>query len=201
MLTRVAAFILAGGRGHRMGRPDKGMLRFASGRTILAHLLEELQAAGISRAILVTDDPKPYEAFGMTTIADLRKDKGPLGGMEAALDHLRTTGIGEAALFLPCDTPALTSRELSRLLAAFHADPQGVKVASVAGSLRLHALCCVVHAEVLPSIQEAIAESRLRVNGLWRRLGAQVVLFQDERPFRNVNTPEEWASWLSETRP
>ena len=200
MSSRVAGFILAGGRGQRMGLAHKGLLRHPTKGTILAHLLGELTAAGIEWVVLVADDAEPYAAFGLPVIADLRTGKGPLGGVEAALRHLRDSGLGQAALFLPCDVPAITRREIAALLDAFARDPRGVKVAAVAGESRLHALCCVVGVDVLPAVQEALDEGRQKITDLWRRLGAQAVEFPDGRPFVNVNTPEELSGWLAEGR-
>jgi len=199
MNCRVVGYILAGGRGTRMGTPHKGLLARADGRTILSHLVAEMFAAGAADVVLVANDPAPYARLGLAVIGDSRTGMGPLGGVEAALEHL-AAGAGDAALILPCDLPGITRAQIARLLEAYGRNPGGVKFAAEADGGRLHPLCCVAGVDVLPAVRLALDEGRRGAAELWRRLGSEAVLFADADAFRNVNTPQELADWQERNR-
>jgi molybdenum cofactor guanylyltransferase len=104
----VGAFILAGGKSSRMGRP-KALLPFA-GKPLVAHV------AGLAK--FVADTPiivglvEQCSGLGFRAIADERPRTGPLGGIFTAL---RATER-EWNLILGCDLPFLTREWLEFLV-------------------------------------------------------------------------------------
>jgi len=160
---------------------------------IIAKQLSEMASAGLDEVIIVANDPQPYRRFGVEIIPDLRPGLGPLGGIEAALAHYADRV--RAALFLPCDLPGVTAREIGALRRAFAAAVAPVVVAATEAET-WQPLCAVVAASALPQVRQALEEGRLRVGELWQRLGAEIVRFADARAFLNINTPEDMARWL-----
>ena len=196
MSLRIFGAILAGGQATRMGRRAKGLLPHGHGGSLIAHLLTELRAAGVADVLIAANDPGAYSRFGVPVVADLRPGLGPLAGIEAALAHVTDENRADAALFLPCDLPAITHRQIGRLVAAFQSRPAGIKIAVTQGDLpRWHALCCIMHRDKLPEIAAALDRGQLKVTTLWEELGAEEVPFEDPQPFENVNTMEEFEVW------
>ncbi len=197
MEVRVIGAILAGGRAERMGGEHKGLLESAPGKTIIGGLLKEMNAAGLPEVVIVANERERHQGFGVTVLPDLRLGMGPLAGVEAALEHVSANGLGDGVLFLPCDLPAFSAEEIGRLLEAFRSDPRAVKMAVLRGGKRRHQpLCCVVHVEMLSHVKEALDCGRLMPVRLWEEQGVEEVVFEDERPFRNINTPADLAEWL-----
>ena len=105
----------------------------------------------------------------------------------------------EGVLFLPCDLPGLTSREISALKAAFEDTDADIVVAEDESSF-WHALCTVVHTGLLPEITKAIDDGKQSVRRLWKELGATPVRLDDPAAFFNVNTPDDLRRWKSTKR-
>ncbi len=188
--------ILAGGRGTRMGSTAKGLLERTPGQPIIGHLLREMERAGLRDLLILANEEAPYARFGRPVVPDRRPGLGPLAGIEAGLDRLARRGTARGILFLPCDLPALSAREIRRLVEAFRRRPRGVKAAVVESRRpESHPLCCVVHRELGPRVRAALDEGERRVGRLWTRLAAEPVPFRDPRPFRNLNTPADLRAW------
>ena len=127
-------------------------------------------------------------------LPDLRPGLGPLSGIEAALRHF--AGLREAVLFLPCDLPGITPREVGVLLGAWEARRGPLLVAETGPDL-WHPLCAIVHNELSSAVSAALDRDHRSVRLLWRDLGAAAVPFDDPAPFFDVNTMEDWALWCA----
>jgi len=190
--VRVGFALLAGGRAERYGGRPKGLLRRPDGTTLAEHLLGAAAAAGLERRIVVTNDPDAYRPLGHALVRDLRPGCGPLGGIEAALEHF--SGSCEGVLFLPCDLPGFSAREAAALRDAFAARKARLVVARTA-DFSWHPLCSVVHIGLRRAVGEALDRGARAVGRLWRDLGAEPVDFPDAAPFFNVNAPEDLEAW------
>jgi len=107
----VAAAILAGGRGKRLGGTDKKLL-VVGGTPIVARQLRVL-APFCTERIVVAGDPTPYKDFDARLVTDLHPGAGPLAGLESAL----AATTAEALLVFACDLPFLDGFN------PWHADP------------------------------------------------------------------------------
>jgi molybdopterin-guanine dinucleotide biosynthesis protein A len=194
--TRISAAILAGGEAARFGGRPKGRLELPGGRSIIEREIAELSAAGVRHIGIFTSDPRPYAHVGCEVVPDRRSGIGPLGGIETALLH--HSGRCDAVLILPCDLPAITSREIAALIHAFHRSRADLVVAQTDPSL-LQPLCALVRTSLRPAITQAITQGRRKVGALWRSLGAHPLHFDDPTPFFNINTPEDWERWRSQS--
>jgi len=188
----ICAAVLAGGEASRYGGRPKGLIEISPGRTIIRNVLEQIRAAGIQKTVIIANDPEPYEDLGVEILADLRPGNGPLGGIEAALDHY--SGKCTATLFLPCDLPGIRSGHIEKL--ADSVDPQnpGIVVA-VTGDSFMHALCSIMHNDMLGEVKRALDMKQLAVNGFLRSHNAREIFFKDEEAFFNINSPEDLARW------
>ena len=188
---KIVACILAGGKARRLGGMAKGALE-EGGVPIIERLIAELGRAGIEEVIIAANDPNPYRGYGRKIVADLRRDIGPLGGIEAALSYLKDRC--DAVAFLPCDVPGITAAEIQVLIESFLA-AGAPAVFAASGKNFWHPLCAVVHNGLLGGITAAIDGGERSVKEAWKRLGGLPVHFANEAAFFNINTPEDLEGW------
>lgn len=143
-LEEVTAAVLCGGRSSRFGA-DKA-LHVVGGRTLLERVLRSLAPA---RERLLVGKPYPLDATRF--VPDLRQGRGPLGGLETALEAASGAWLALAA----CDLPCLTV-DFWRLLCSRARDGRAVVVRGPQG--RLEPL-----AALYP--HSALAEARSRLDG------------------------------------
>lgn len=101
--------ILAGGHGFRLGGCVKGLLE-VDGRPIIDWLLTA--AAPFAARLLVTDDARPYAAYGLPTVRDVEPGYGAPGGVVTALQSATTPWV----LVVGCDMPFVTEGMMLRLI-------------------------------------------------------------------------------------
>jgi len=189
---RIVGAILAGGKASRYDGIAKGLLEAYPGITIIQNELKEMASSGIDEAILVSNDPESFSETGLEIVPDIRPGYGPLGGVEAALDHY--AGKADAVLLLPCDLPGMTSSEIDRLKMAFLQGKSDV-VFAVTGASSWHPLCAIVSVNLRQAVGASIDSDQLSIRDLWRKVGAEKVLFEDAVPFMNINTPSDLERW------
>ena len=98
------AYILAGGKSSRFGS-SKALVSTA-GAPQIQRLAQEL-AADSWQSVAVSRNADEFQSFGLRTVADHEPDQGPVAGILAGLNDLRSAAqsrpIWPWALFIPCD--------------------------------------------------------------------------------------------------
>jgi molybdopterin-guanine dinucleotide biosynthesis protein A len=187
-MKALTAFVLAGGKSSRMGT-DKAFLEF-SGRSLLGNALELARA--VTAEVRIVGDPVKLSSFG-TVVPDVYRDRGPLGGIHAAL----ASSDAELNLIIAADLPLLDVRFLKHLIDIAGNYDALVTVPRVHG--HYEPLCAVYRKEFGAFAGEALAENRNKVDALFSTIAVQLVS-DDELTtggfsptmFRNVNTPDDW---------
>jgi molybdopterin molybdotransferase len=197
--STVTGLILAGGRGTRMGRVDKGLQPF-QGSTLAAHVLRRLAPQVATVVVNANRNLPQYQA--LDGVAAVLPDamggyEGPLAGLQTGLRHCAT----ELLLTAPCDSPFLPGDLAERLHAAMQADDADLAVAVTmerdeqdpAGELyrQPHPVFSMLKADVLPQLDAYLATGARRMEGFYKTLRVAEVLFDDAAAFRNINTLEE----------
>lgn len=108
---RLAAILLAGGHGTRMGRP-KDSLPW-QGRPLLAHLIDALADACAPIAVVVRDHDQslPTLPAGIVRLTDAVGGRGPLAGIAAGLRWQLSAPAerrADAVFAVGCDQPFVT---------------------------------------------------------------------------------------------
>ena len=88
---------------------DKGLLDL-KGKPIVQKIIEQLQPA-VNKTIVVSNNAD-YEKFGLDVIPDLMKEKGPAGGIHAALSHTDS----EQIFIVSCDMPNITTKAIQYIV-------------------------------------------------------------------------------------
>lgn len=180
----VTAFILAGGKSLRMGR-DKAFVPW-DGRALLERALGA--ALAVTPCARIAGARTKFEQYG-SVVEDIYPDRGPLGGIHAALRATET----ELNLILAVDLPYVTPALLSYLLEQARDTQHLATVPRLA--VGWEPLCAVYRKEFAEVAEDALREGR---NAIYPLLQDPGVLGIDEatlaacgfaaRMFRNINT-------------
>jgi molybdopterin-guanine dinucleotide biosynthesis protein A len=177
----LAALILAGGAGSRLGGVDKAFVGLG-GRFLIDHLLGRLAGQVRRLAVSANGDASRFAGFGLPVLADGDlAGKGPLAGVAFGLEWARGEGATEL-LTVPVDTPFVPRNLAERLGAA-------PCVAVWRG--RQHHLVAAWPVDGLAALQAFLARPVAhKVRDALDMLGARQVAFDEAAcdPFLNINT-------------
>jgi molybdopterin-guanine dinucleotide biosynthesis protein A len=184
----VTVFVLAGGKSTRMGK-DKAFLEF-KGRILLARALE--LAAGVGQEVRIVGDPRKFAAFGRV-IEDIYRERGPLGGIHAALKSSST----ELNLMLAVDLPFVQSNFLKYLISVARETRAWVTVPRASDGLQ--PLCAVYRREFAKIAAQSLAQEKNKIDALFAEVDTRILEPKElseagfsGQMFRNLNTPEEF---------
>ena len=183
----VTAFVLAGGKSSRMGS-DKAFLRLGD-ETLLSQALK--LAGNVAEAVWIVGDAKKFAAFGRV-VEDVYRDRGPLGGIHAALSGSTT----ELNLMLAVDLPFVTQKLLQYVLS--RALESGAMVTVPRTGSGVQPLCAVYRRGFAEVAEQSLLEGKNKIDSLFARVETCVIEESElvragfsEQMFRNLNTPEE----------
>jgi len=185
--TGVTAFILAGGKSSRMGS-DKAFLHLGD-ETLLAHALK--LAGAVTEEVKIVGDATKFSPFGRV-VEDVYRNRGPLGGIHAAL----SASSIDLNLMLAVDLPFVDADFLQYLLARARGSTAIVTLPRAAGGLQ--PLCAVYRRPFAEIAEEALRNGRNKIDSLFAKAGT-CVIEDDElvragfspEMFRNLNTPDD----------
>jgi molybdenum cofactor guanylyltransferase len=182
----IAAVILAGGTGSRLGGVDKAFLRLG-GQPLITHLLARLMPRAEKIAISANGDATRFDEFGLDVLPDgPLRGKGPLAGVAVGLEWAAQQGA-DSLVTIPVDTPFIPTNLIDRLTpaptVAVYQDRQHHLVAhwKTSDITRLHEFLATPGA--------------YKVRDFLTICGARQVPFEGiADPFLNINTPEDLAA-------
>jgi molybdopterin-guanine dinucleotide biosynthesis protein A len=187
-MTGVTAAILVGGRGERLGRGPKPLLRVGT-RTILDRQLLALRDAGVHRILLVGRWSHP-PVTGVQHVPDVLDASGALVGLYSALLASTMPIVIVMAGDLPFVSPELLGR-----LADLKPEEDAV-VPRAAG--RWHPLCAAYRRRTALRIKARIDRGELRASALVSDLRVHALAGDELTPLdpdgmglMNVNTPDD----------
>jgi len=186
----IAALILAGGSGVRLGRADKAFIRLG-GQPLITHLLERLAPQVEKIAISANGDAARFDAFPLPVLPDgPLAGFGPLAGLAAGLEWAAQQDA-DSLITVPVDTPFIPPDLVVRLTPP-------PSVALYAG--RQHHLVAHWRVSVLPRLRQFLQnDAPFKVRDFLTICGAAQVSFDAANdPFLNINTPADLA--LAERR-
>ena len=188
----MAAIVLVGGSGRRMGR-DKALLEIG-GSTLVQMLVTRFDGA-FGQVVVVARSDQGLAVERALVVHDLYRDAGPLAGLHAGL----LASPDEINFVLACDMP-FAAPELARYLISLLSDRDAVVPMLERGPEPLFA---AYRKSALPEIESSLKAGRLRIRDTLDRLDVLYVPENDLRQrdpelrsFRNVNTPEDYEEAL-----
>lgn len=168
---------------------DKAFLEL-KGRTLLERALDTVR--GLTPEAIIVGERSKYSSYG-TVVEDVFRDRGPLGGIHAAL-AASATGLN---LMLAVDLPSMETSFLKYLVKQARNTDAIVTVPKVDGGWQ--PLCAVYRRDFAPLAERSLLQGQNKIDSLF---SAMKVLVLDEHDlarrgfspslFRNLNTPEEF---------
>jgi len=185
----LAAVILAGGQGSRMGGVDKGLQPLA-GRPMVSHVLQLVDPLVDQLVVSCNRSEAQYSELCDYLVADqIPGFPGPLAVLQSAIEQLDCRQL----LVLPCDTPLLGGQVLERLLEAAREDVS--KVWALSDSQYLHPLHAVLPGSASEPLERFLQSSERAVRRFYMSLGLETVTVPEDLVWQldNINTPEQLA--------
>jgi molybdopterin-guanine dinucleotide biosynthesis protein A len=184
----VTAFVLAGGKSSRMGS-DKAFLKLRD-ETLLSRTLKIVGV--VAQEVVIVGDARKFAPFGRV-VEDVYRDRGPLGGIHAALASSST----DLNLMLAVDLPFVESRFLEYLLLRARESVTMVTVPRAGEGFQ--PLCAVYRRGFLGLAEQSLREGKNKIDALFAKVETCVIELDElvragfsAEMFRNLNTREEF---------
>ena len=196
MLPR--GYVLAGGRSRRFGSEKaRAVLR---GRPLILHAAD-LLATICGDVTVVTAVDRGFEDLDLRTIFDEVEDRGPLGGLHAALAD---AGSGLVAV-TACDFVGGDPTWFETLMGAWrneigtrgHGGARGKPAGAVAfrDEQRWHPLCAVYSTELLDEVRRRLEAGVLSMQALLDEVGVAVTVPAGFERAKSIDTREALADY------
>ena len=180
----IAAVILAGGRGTRMGGADKGLVEYQQ-RPLIEYVLQAVRPQVNEVLISANRNADVYAQYGCRIVPDTLPDfPGPLAGVLAAMDVINTPWL----LVVPCDTPHLPTNLTQSLYDA--AQAEGASLAVAADSERDHYTTMLVQTRLADSLRGYLNAGQRAVHS-WQQAFNPVRVVFSGVVLQNINNPKD----------
>ncbi len=182
------ALILAGGASKRMGKQKATML--IDGVQMVVRVAHALRDGGCSTIyVAVRDGHQRLELMGSLAhlndvefFLDGGVERSAKAGLKSALQICQSRGVSRIQL-APCDTPWIEGCIFERLRCENHA-------VVIPRAIRLQPLLALIEVDlVLKAILSA--KHRDSLTRILRKVPNMVIDFENDGPFRNVNSPND----------
>jgi molybdopterin-guanine dinucleotide biosynthesis protein A len=182
----VAAVILAGGMGRRVGGEDKGLIEL-NGKPLIAHVIDIIAPQVDTLVISANRNIEQYEAFSYPVITDRQEGFcGPLAGIDAAFAVTDKPYL----LCVPCDTPLLPSNLLALLYTALQDSEYPMAIATDAQ--RQHPVINLMKRSVHEDVRSRLKKGELKLMKWIEATGYASVDFSEHpQLLSNLNSPED----------
>jgi molybdopterin-guanine dinucleotide biosynthesis protein A len=184
----LTVFVLAGGKSRRMGT-DKAYLRL--GNEVLLDRAIKL-AGSVADEVRIVGDAEKFASCTRLVTEDIYRERGPLGGIHAALSGT----VSELNLMLAVDMPFLEPRFLTYLIAQARESGAIVTVPNAGGGFQ--PLCAVYRREFAEVAEDSLRAGRNKIDALFSKVSTRIIGEEELartgfslEMFRNLNTPED----------
>jgi molybdopterin-guanine dinucleotide biosynthesis protein A len=151
----VGGYVLAGGKSLRMGR-DKALLELAA-KPLALHAVVKLGRVCAKVHLLGNRNELALYA---PLVCDVHEGRGPLSGIEAALEHSQH----DWNLFMPVDMPFLPTAFLAWWMPmALSREKEGTRMAMLTVDGRPQPALCLLHKDILPSVKQAMERGEFKL--------------------------------------
>lgn len=186
--NQISAVILAGGLSRRMQGEEKALSRL-NGKPLISFVLARLSPQIDTIYLNINRSIEAYRALypNLPVYSDVPTDfKGPLGGMLAGLERIKSDYV----LFVPCDTPFLPANLLQKLMTTLNINE--AQIAYAHDGERAHPTFALIHRSVLAALRTYLASGERRLYHFFKTQKSVATDFSEQKAaFRNFNTPED----------
>ncbi|AVL70964.1 molybdenum cofactor guanylyltransferase [Oligella urethralis] len=194
-LPSLAAVILAGGLGRRMGYQQKGLLSLNQ-RPLIEHMLDKIRPYTEHIMISANAAHEQYQAFGYPVVADLApyQQRGPLAGIYSGITQLAEDI--ELIQILPCDSPYLPNN-LAWLFYQYLESHPDKDLVVAATDDKVHPVIMQCRRRILQPLKTYLDDpaKQNRVMGFIRNCDYGTIQFSNHQQFTNINEPSLLAGY------
>ena len=193
----IGGIVLCGGKSSRMGT-SKALLPFGA-ETMLQRVVRILSDVVAPIVVVAAADQElPQLPPSIIVTRDERQGRGPLEGLRAGLKALPSSI--DAAYVTSCDVPLLETGFVRQMIDLSN----GYDIAVMEIDGFTHPLSAIYRRATLPSVEDLLANDRLRPVFLFEAMNtrrvkpAEMTSDPDLRTLRNLNTREDYEQALAE---
>ena len=169
----IGGYVLAGGRSSRMGT-DKALLQLA-GQPLIVRAVAKVHR--LCADVHILGGNTALAAYA-PLIADIHPGCGPIGGMEAGLQH----SSHEWNLFLAVDMPFLPGAFIRNWMVRWAEDRGHARIRTFTADDRAQPGLCLLHKDVLPFLSEAILGGDYKLMRALESAAAELALLRGCAP-------------------
>jgi molybdopterin-guanine dinucleotide biosynthesis protein A len=144
----ITAFILSGGKSRRIGT-NKALLEI-DGMTLIQRLTELLESI-LPEIIISSNEPEVYDFLGKKIIKDIIPGRGPLSGINSALNYTNS----QRNFIISCDMPFISPEMINYLIE----NKSDAEIVIPRAEGRIQPLCGIYSKSILPIVESLLIES------------------------------------------
>ena len=185
MTKNKTAVIFAGGKSSRMGK-DKALLPFGNYTTLSEFQYEKLNTL-FSKVYLSAKENK-FD-FDCSVITDRYDESSPLVGIISIFETLEV----EEVFILSVDAPFVNQTVIEAMYKQDKGNNDVIVAQSPSGT---QPLCGIYKRSILPLAYQQLEKNNHKLHDLLSLVKTLYVPFEEDKPFSNLNHPEEYREAL-----
>lgn len=184
----IPCVIFAGGKSSRMGE-DKALLPFGDFSTLAEFQFHRLSK--LFQNIYISCKTKEKFPFNADFIEDISSEElyAPTAGFVTVFEKLKC----EKFFAISVDTPFIDIDTIETLLNNDRADVDATIAKSASGT---HPLVGIYHNSLKEKFEQMMNEDNHKLGFLLKKSQTNYLFFEDEKPFLNLNHPNEYQEAL-----
>ncbi|MFV0481323.1 MAG: molybdenum cofactor guanylyltransferase MobA [Campylobacteraceae bacterium] len=185
-MLQIPCVILCGGKSSRMGE-NKALLPFGGFKTLVE--FQQAKLLKIFTNVYINAKDRSLLDFTCNFIEDAKNDIfSPALGLLSILQTLNSS-----VFVLSVDTPFVDESIIKKL---FLASKDGQKTAIAKSPRGLHPLCAIYTKDAVEPLKEMLLQNRHKLQILIEQIPHEIVEFENDEPFFNLNNKEEYKKAL-----
>ena len=190
----IPCVIFAGGKSSRMGE-DKSLLPFGEFKTLTQFQLDKLQKIFKNVYISCKDSTKfdfLKENEDANFIEDVKTENtfAPTTGFVAIFEKLKY----DSFFAISVDTPFISKNEIDKIILNDNSNVDAT-IAKIESGIQ--PMCGIYHRSLEAKFINMLREDNHKLGFLLKHSKTAYVNFEDEKPFLNINNPQEYKKALS----
>ncbi|MFB4169168.1 molybdenum cofactor guanylyltransferase [Virgibacillus sp. JSM 102003] len=184
----ISGVVLSGGKSSRMGT-NKSLLTL-EGKPVIEHITNELQLVSHTVSV-ISNTPSSFDFLNLDLYKDRYLNLGPLAGLESAIYHIDA----DVYICAACDMPFIHKDVYDYLLHSLGDFDAVIPIYNE----KMHPLSGIYTSNVLPEIQQLLANDQLKVRELFDHINVKYVRdfggipeYILTRHFFNMNYPNQY---------
>jgi len=184
----IPCIIFAGGKSSRMGE-DKSLLPFAGYNSLTHYQYQRLKK--LFKRVYISSKSKEKFDFEAEFIEDIPTENifAPTVGFVSVFRALRC----DSFFVLSVDTPFITQKEIAKLI---NADSREFDATIAKSGFGLHPLCGLYHRSLQKEFEKMLHKENHKLGFLLKSSKTNYILFNEEKPFTNLNYFDEYKEAL-----